>query len=448
MRQGFKYNGRHTSELGVMSKTVSRPIMPEQRRLTFEAAGIDGVLDLSADNDYKRAMYNEREFAVDLTVIASSSMELQSKLSSVAKWLSEPGVLEFDDNPAVLWNARVVKQIDYCPKHQGCVAILRIYFSAKPFSYAEFNVGDPITIGMRIPIGTPIEIGGGSYVYDISSDITNISVNNFGTAPVRPRFTLHGTYAYTIQANGLTFKIYTNDLIGVTVDGEKCTVTGQNDGFDGVFPELAPGENNITITRDAYTSETETNPIHVIADNTISSNVFTVKSSMSEILSFDIPETPEGASIKSAVLRLTTYKCNRSGFAINISNKKTGEKIITDTRVEAGANSYAIDSGWAYVNVSGHRDISNWQTNISMPVSTITPGEKLDLKISSESDGNVVFFSPSQRDLSISYGNISGTHSSEDLIPMLIITYQIEDSSKQNTIEFGFVPRFYWGWNV
>lgn len=257
MQTGFYYKGLHTSTLGVSVATRQRAVLPDMKRITFEATAADGITDLSAANELCRPMYNERVFTINMHITAEDIYALQSKMATIASWLAGNGELVFDDCPGVIWDAAVTEELGFVPERKGKKAIISINFTAKPFSRAQFEtregakLGDDIMLGYKLPIGLPRTL-----VYNNITKDSVFSVQNIGTAHTKPIITITGigsgeeTQHTTISINGrkLSFKALKR---GITiVDLAKCQITRNGVIYAptaGVMLELAPGDNQMTV---------------------------------------------------------------------------------------------------------------------------------------------------------------------------------------------------------
>ena len=144
MRNGFTYNGCHSSQFGVTVKTRSRPIRPEAKRFAIDLPLRDGEYDFSAANALGREMFYERTFTVAISVFADGLEGLQSKLTAISLWLVGSGDLIFDDIPFVVWKGKVSDEIIYMPEHGGKKAVLDVSFRVKPFGFALFGTEGPV----------------------------------------------------------------------------------------------------------------------------------------------------------------------------------------------------------------------------------------------------------------------------------------------------------------
>ncbi|MCH5212269.1 MAG: phage tail family protein [Oscillospiraceae bacterium] len=266
MKIGFSFKGIHSRDMGVYASTRSRSALPEVRREAFEADVGDGVTELSANNVYKRFLYKERVFQINVCVSADDIFKLQQRISKVARWLNGSGKLIFDDLPGVYWQASIISPTEFAPEAKGRKAVLTVYFNAQPFSFAEFAAAERIPIGTKyIKLGDHIPIGLKSMLTVTGTGTQTIKAYNIGNAPTKPVITIYsaGTsgYNYTVTitktaADGTVteFKFRRNPYIQETViDMDKGILTQNGDFFvpaSGSFFELEPGENTVTVSAD------------------------------------------------------------------------------------------------------------------------------------------------------------------------------------------------------
>lgn len=255
MRTGFTYKNKHCSEYGITMVTKSRPILPELRSAPMELPNADGSMEYAAANDYGRAFYKNRTFTLGLYIRAANIYELEKRLSRIAVWLSGTGRLSFDDMPAVYWNAAVIDQIDYAPECSGTKAVLSVSFDVKPFSTAFFDTLNGPRIGAGIRLDDSVRLDSGkAMVFNVSGSGT-FTVNNIGTAPVRPVYTIIpdvtdevSTWSMSSggRAIGYTSFVKYSSMI---LDTENYTCTYKDfdlmGGIFGEFFELMPGDNII-----------------------------------------------------------------------------------------------------------------------------------------------------------------------------------------------------------
>lgn len=247
MRNGFSFNGRHSSEFGVTVKTKSRPIRPETKSFTVDIPCRDGVYDFSRSNPMGREFFYERVISVSISIQADSLIEMQNKLSALSMWLMGRGELVFDDMPYTVWEGRILDEIVYLPEHAGKCAVLDVVFRVKPFSTCAFSSEGP-TLDFAVPLDTNIPIGIDAYLKGTVYGSGDIGILNFGERPVRPILDISGSADEIIITAG--DKKLSFDAFGrVMVDCENQSVTDVDGDISvsGEFFELAAGVNVIHI---------------------------------------------------------------------------------------------------------------------------------------------------------------------------------------------------------
>ena len=112
MRNGFKFNDKHTSEFkGVTVKTRDRPVFPAVKEQVHSADEMNGEYDFSDVSGHE--YFNTRTFQIEFGISADNLSELQKKLAKLSRWFKGRGTLIFDDLPLVKWNVRVVDSVSY-----------------------------------------------------------------------------------------------------------------------------------------------------------------------------------------------------------------------------------------------------------------------------------------------------------------------------------------------
>lgn len=262
MRNGFSFLGKHSSEFGITMLTKSRPILPEKRTNTADFPSRDGSVEYAALNEFGRAMYQNRTFTLSLHMDAENITELQMKLSKAAVWLSGgKGDLIFDDMPGVRWIAEVKRAIDYVPELSGRQAVLDVDFDVEPFSEGLESAASSVMLDSDIILDSDVYLSGEALEYTMTLDegqYFGLTVNNEGTAPVRPVITVSvpegnyvGTFAICLGGHEIGFSEGAPPKDSVTINIDEYSATG-NDGLDysgalnGDLWELQPGENEIT----------------------------------------------------------------------------------------------------------------------------------------------------------------------------------------------------------
>ena len=248
MRNGFKFNGRHSSEFDVTVRTKSRPIRPEAKSFTIDLPSRDGEYDFSLSNPQKREHFYDRTFIVTLSLYAENLMKMQNKLMEISKWLTGRGTLIFDDIPSVIWNGKITDEIIYMPEHDGRKAVLEVSFRVQPFGSCIFGTEGPVMDCAEVHLDSTIPIDFDELYTVSAANGQSINIINFGDRPIRPVITITGGASdMTLRMNGKTLDFSAGG--DVVVDCEKQTVTNANGSvmISGEFPELQPGGNVLYI---------------------------------------------------------------------------------------------------------------------------------------------------------------------------------------------------------
>ncbi|MDY3971597.1 MAG: phage tail family protein [Clostridia bacterium] len=244
MRNGFKFNGHHSSEFDVTVRTKSRPIRPEAKSFTIDLPSRDGEYDFSLSNPQKREHFHDRTFIVTLSLYAENLMKMQNKLMEISKWLTGRGTLIFDDIPSVIWNGKITDEIIYMPEHDGRKAVLEVSFRVQPFGSCIFGTEGPVMDCVEVHLDSTIPIDFDELYTVSAANGQSINIINFGDRPIRPVITITGGASdMTLRMNGKTLDFSAGG--DVVVDCEKQTVTNANGSVmvSGEFPELQSGDN-------------------------------------------------------------------------------------------------------------------------------------------------------------------------------------------------------------
>lgn len=248
MRNGFKFNGRHSSEFGVTVRTKSRPLRPLEKTFTMDLPFRDGEYDFSSSNPQGREHFYSRTFIVSICAYADNLTQLQRKLSDLSLWLNGSGELIFDDIPLIVWRGKISDEIIYMPEHNGKSAVLEVSFRVNPFGSCVFGTDGPVIDDMvHIDDEIPISLDE-FYVYSVNED-ADLHIINFGDRPVRPVITIEGSAAkITLSLGDKTLSFTSNG--DAAADFEKQTVSNSYGiiGVSGEFFEFGEGDNILHIT--------------------------------------------------------------------------------------------------------------------------------------------------------------------------------------------------------
>lgn len=255
-KTGFIYKGRHSDEFGIVARTKSRPILPDQKRHEVDAPNIDGNYDFSASNADGRIYYEDRIIEVEISFLARDIYRLQEKVSQIAVWLAGSGDLSFDDLPTTVWKAKVVQQLDFAPILSGRATSITVYFKCRAWSENEFDTKGPI-LNSRIPVNSDVPLDLSlDYTFDLKQGANTIRFDNLGSWYIRPVFEIEATSSVTnIALKCNSESQYTLQYTGggkrINIDCLKQRITVNDvpaiDKVTGKFPEFPPGENAVTI---------------------------------------------------------------------------------------------------------------------------------------------------------------------------------------------------------
>lgn len=252
MRTGFKFKGRHSSDFGIVAKTKSKPIVPEQKVYTYDLPGADGEIDMSECNEYGRTMYKSRLIEIELQISAGDLSELQRTAARIAAWLTGKGELIFDDSYGAKWDARVSSDISFAPELAGKKAVMSVVFKTD-MGKATFTTGEGVLLKDCISLDSnlPLDLAE-KFKFSISVGENNIKITNVGDFYTKPIFRFSdGAENVTINCNGK--RIIAEDIEkDVIIDCERYIVTDSEGNNllkkkQGSFFELAPGLNDCSV---------------------------------------------------------------------------------------------------------------------------------------------------------------------------------------------------------
>ena len=252
MRTGFKFKGRHSSDFGIVAKTKSKPIVPEQKVYTYDLPGADGEIDMSECNEYGRTMYKSRLIEIELQISAGDLSELQRTAARIAAWLTGKGELIFDDSYGAKWDARVSSDISFAPELAGKKAVMSVVFKTD-MGKATFTTGEGVLLKDCISLDSnlPLDLAE-KFKFSLSVGENNIKIANVGDFYTKPIFRFSdGAENVTINCNGK--RIIAEDIEkDVIIDCERYIVTDSEGNNllkkkQGSFFELAPGLNDCSV---------------------------------------------------------------------------------------------------------------------------------------------------------------------------------------------------------
>lgn len=162
---GLRFNGTHSSDLGVYWKSLNRELLPARRIRRYTIPGRDGYYDVEAGD------FDNRIISGTILLLCDDISELREKARSAAQWLAGGGRLVFDDEPDKAYIAKVVDAVDL-------EQLLRSGRCNISFDCQPFALGKTVTL----PIGSGVNL-----------------LAYAGTAPAPCLITLRNDTGYTIN---------------------------------------------------------------------------------------------------------------------------------------------------------------------------------------------------------------------------------------------------------
>lgn len=248
MRNGFTFNGKHTSEFSrVTVQAKDRPVFPSVKEQVYNADEMDGEYDFSDVSG--REYFNTRTFQFEFGIAADNLSDLQKKLSKLSAWFKGRGTLIFDDIPLVKWNVRIVDSVSYMPENGGKKAVLTVSYKAMPFSELVFDVIEGPCLNDEIELDSEIPLDTEEYL-TFSGTGTYTNIPNVGDVHIKPVITVTGAAGtVSITCNGVSITVSASG--NFVIDCEKEQVYSGSTSLmtktTGEFFELAPGTDNTII---------------------------------------------------------------------------------------------------------------------------------------------------------------------------------------------------------
>ena len=218
---GFKWNGVHTNELGILAEARTLPVLPEPAVVIEELPGRDGFYDFSAVNMDRRVHYRPREWDYRCSL---ETKDFNGRIGAVTRMLVDTsGWLVDDKCPGVRWYGVIVNRVNIM---RAALYLNNFDVFIRTQSFAE---------GFEIVTET----------ITISSD-GPVSIANPGTWHSRSDVCLTGTTA-----------------AGAYIGDMPVLMTGVLDNACIMGPELAPGDNDIAVTGFTGTLRIEFTPRYI-----------------------------------------------------------------------------------------------------------------------------------------------------------------------------------------
>lgn len=170
----FRFNGRHTSEFNLVSRSVSRPLLPTARVKRVE------VPTLSGAQDFDGVEYDLKEITMRIMYIGKDYHELRTRAREIAAWLTVPNWswLELDDEPGFRYLAKISSETDL--SHFFESGAIDCEFEVQPFAHNFEPVRSEewaFLGGNNTRPYTLVEIVGSRYVDNRSPQGSRLDVN-------------------------------------------------------------------------------------------------------------------------------------------------------------------------------------------------------------------------------------------------------------------------------
>ncbi|HHY74257.1 MAG TPA: phage tail family protein [Bacillus bacterium] len=127
---GFTFNGKHSSEYGIIVTSRNIPMLSEARTDNQQIPNKDGSYDFSDGT------YDDKTLSVTCEFIVDDVSSFRKKARQLAAWLITRNKvpLIFDDDNEVYYNVRLVNQIDL--DQFTSIGEFTLEFKSDPFAYS------------------------------------------------------------------------------------------------------------------------------------------------------------------------------------------------------------------------------------------------------------------------------------------------------------------------
>lgn len=253
---GFSYNGQHSSNFGLICKTVDIPLIPTKRRQTEYIQGRDGAYIFDSEG------FEEKEIIIKCTFVADISFDARRYYArQIAKWLSaESGDLILDSEADKKYKARIDNSI--AMTFDSSLDTFTISFKCYPIAFSIFENIENLTWDEAAMIWSFADMTWD--IIDIEKSFTvtgatTIIVQNLGTYEVLPLIKLSGTatsitltddagnsFTYSGLTSGTDIYIDCNNKLVYSISNNKKV--NQRSNFSGDYLKLLSGENTINVS--------------------------------------------------------------------------------------------------------------------------------------------------------------------------------------------------------
>lgn len=243
---GFKFNNRHSRELGIGYTTESMPITPSKRQTEVTVQGRDGAY-IFEDG------YDNIQIQFLCSILGESIVERRKRAREIASWLSTTGTLIMDYEPDVEYKViKVINDIQSTILAKEYRDTFNIVFVCEPYQSQTYYNDNLTWEDIDSPWdGVFLPWNGYERKFAVNSETTLI-ITNAGTYKALPIIILDGV-ATSIQIGSCSYtnlngKVYIdckNQVVYSIVTGSKINKISN---FTGSFIELLPGDNIFSIS--------------------------------------------------------------------------------------------------------------------------------------------------------------------------------------------------------
>lgn len=248
---GLIFRGKHSlRDIGVATTVRERPFLPPPKtNFNEDVPYMDGSIDFSQTGG--RIFYKDKILEVDFALIQPETSKRNKAIERFAAWIAGgKGELVLDDMPRVKWIAYPITTDDMQIQIER-VGKCTVEFRCEPFNNFMYSTYEGIPIDSDFALDSDIPIGWGEEL-EISNGENIITVANDGSAYVRPVIEFFGSFNKVIITHSGGAIAYKTPFRHLEIDCERFAVFEETDDVtaksDGEFLELAPGDNEITIS--------------------------------------------------------------------------------------------------------------------------------------------------------------------------------------------------------
>ena len=198
---GLTFNGKHSFDdfnLIINSRTISTPT---KKKIKLQVPYMNSTYDFSTVGSNGEIVYNQRSINVTFTLLSTSKVMLQSKMTKINEWLSSSqSQLIFDDIKDYYFLAEIEDGNDLAETYE--VGEFTVKFVAEPFKtsidYVGNDIWDTFNFEEDIVQNTSFNV----------SNTSTVSVYNYGRLIIP---TIHCSANMSVIVSGITYNLMIGD---------------------------------------------------------------------------------------------------------------------------------------------------------------------------------------------------------------------------------------------